>query len=49
MIHERLHIDMTVMCLRFHMDSCMVHPFDGVVKVIFSDLDLYSQHDQHTR
>ena len=49
MIHERLHSDMTVMCLHFHMDWCIIHPIDGVVKVVFSDVDLYLQHGQHTR
>ena len=34
MIHERLNSDMTVV-LHFHMDWYIIHPVDGVVKVVF--------------
>ena len=43
------HGDITVMCLHFHMDWCIIHPVDGVVKVAFSDVDVHLQHGQHTR
>ena len=49
MIHERLHSDITAKCLHFHMDWCIVHPVDGVVKVFFSDVDLHLQNGDHTR
>ena len=35
MIQERLHSDMTVMCLHFNIDWCIIHPLMGVVKSIF--------------
>ena len=44
MIHKYLHCDITLMCLNFHIDWCIIHPVDGVVKVVFSDMDLYLQH-----
>ena len=40
MIHKYLHSDITVMCLHFHIDWCIIHPVYGVVKVVFSDGDL---------
>ena len=43
------HSDITAMCLHFHMDWCIIHPVDGVVKVAFSDVDVHLQHGQHTR
>ena len=35
MIHKYPHRDITVMCLHFHIDWCIIHPVDGVVKVVF--------------
>ena len=49
MIHKYLHSDITVTCLHFHIDWCILHLADGVVKVVCSDVDLYLQHGQHTR
>ena len=43
-IHEYLYSDITVTCLHFHMDWCIIHPVDGVAKVVFSDVDLYLKH-----
>ena len=47
MIHQRLYS--VVICLHFHMDWCIIHLVDDAVKVVFSDVDLYLQHGQHTR
>ena len=52
MIQERLHSAITmitVICLHFHMDCCIILPADYVVKVYFSDVDLYLQHGRCTR
>ena len=49
MVHVYLHSDITVLCSHFHMDWCIPHPVDGVGKVVFSYVDLYLHHGQHTR